>query len=253
MFKTTTTLAQAISMAAAAPMTADYGYEKAVAVLASENLKFVPRSDIPEDADLEGTHLIKLIADQGAVHAWLDVEIYESEFLRPWIQIYRTATEYTPEQLLNVQKLLIALSAEFDIYSQKYEFDIVRKMFQPFLKREMDGMYRIEKGSMEPAGEQFKVHALAGRAGAEVYDQTQTDSTMKDGDLLDLGGGNIGILLQAWPTVVCGEIDQFHKLADGVSFDSYLEGKYSAAALKAREIAALALQNATPANAASGI
>ena len=112
----------------------------------------------------------------------------------------------------------------------------------PFQKSEMDGMYRIEKGCMKPALEQFKIHAFAGRASADVYDQTQTDSSIKDGDLLDLGGGNIGILLQAWPTVVCGEIDQFHTLADGESFDSYQEGKYSAAARKAREIAALAVR-----------
>ena len=80
------------------------------------------------------------------------------------------------------------------------------------------------------------VHDFVGTAPVEVYDRTQTDDSIKDGDVLNLGNGNVAILMKAWPTVVLGEIEHFHRLATGVTFDSVDDGKYAASAAKAREL-----------------
>ena len=66
-----------------------------------------------------------------------------------------------------------------------------------------------------PDDVQISVHDFAGEYSGDVYDQTQTDCRIKDGDVLDLGCGNVAILVQAWPTIVAGEIEHFHTLAPG--------------------------------------
>jgi len=81
------------------------------------------------------------------------------------------------------------------------------------------------------------VHDFTGRFSGDVYDQTQTDSSIKDGDVLDLGQGNVAIMVKAWPTIAVGEIEHFHTLESGSSFDTLEAGKYAASAVKAREVA----------------
>lgn len=85
------------------------------------------------------------------------------------------------------------------------------------------------------------VHDFTGQYSGDVYDQTQTDNSIKDGDVLDLGAGNVAIMVEAWPTIVVGEIEQFHKLSIGASFETYKAGRYAASAKKAREISSLVL------------
>ncbi len=80
------------------------------------------------------------------------------------------------------------------------------------------------------------VHCFKGKPPREVYDQTQTDDSLKDGDVLSLGNGNVAILMKAWPTIVYGEIEDFHRLAPGQDFDSIDGGKYAASAAKARKL-----------------
>lgn len=80
------------------------------------------------------------------------------------------------------------------------------------------------------------VHAFEGKPPSEVYDQTQTDESIKDGDVLNLGNGNVAILMAAWPTIVFGEIEGFHRLAPGQNFDSIDGGKYAASAATARKL-----------------
>ena len=80
------------------------------------------------------------------------------------------------------------------------------------------------------------VHNFVGTSPGEVYDQTQIDDSIKDGDVLNLGQGNVAILMKAWPTVVVGEIEHFHRLASGVTIESVDDGKYAASAAKAREV-----------------
>ena len=80
------------------------------------------------------------------------------------------------------------------------------------------------------------VHCFKGKPPREVYDQTQTDDSIKDGDVLSLGNGNVAILMKAWPTIVYGEIEDFHRLAPGQDFHSIDSGKYAASAAKARKL-----------------
>ena len=81
------------------------------------------------------------------------------------------------------------------------------------------------------------VHNFIGESPGDVYDRTQTDDSIKDGDILNLGNGNIAILVQAWPTVVCGEIEHFHKIEDGYEFEKIDNGKYALSVTKARAVA----------------
>lgn len=78
------------------------------------------------------------------------------------------------------------------------------------------------------------VHDFTGKSSREAYDQTQC--LCKDGDIINLGNGNVAIMVQAWPTVVVGEIETFHRLESGQTFESLDDGKYAASAAKARQI-----------------
>lgn len=84
--------------------------------------------------------------------------------------------------------------------------------------------------------QEITVHNFAGECSGDVYDRTQTDDTIKDGDVLNLGNGNVAILVEAWPTTVTGEIKHFHRLEAGVTFETLDDGKYAPSAAKARDI-----------------
>ena len=57
-----------------------------------------------------------------------------------------------------------------------------------------------------------------------------------DGDVLNLGDGNVAIVVEVWPVVVLGDIEDFQRLAYGSSFETIDGGKYAASAAKAREL-----------------
>lgn len=86
------------------------------------------------------------------------------------------------------------------------------------------------------AHREIHVHDFAGCEPRDVYDRTQVDDSIKDGDVLNLGNGNVAILVKAWPTIVVGEIEQFHRLKAGTCFESFAKGKYAASAAKARVV-----------------
>ena len=90
--------------------------------------------------------------------------------------------------------------------------------------------------SREVVQREITVHNFRGTPPGEVYDQTQIDDSIKDGDVLNLGSGNVAILMKAWPMVIFGEIEHFHRLSSGVTFESVDDGKYAASAAKAREV-----------------
>jgi hypothetical protein len=72
----------------------------------------------------------------------------------------------------------------------------------------------------------------------EAYDLTQTDDTIKDGDVLIVGSeGVVGVMVGAWPTAATKAHGQFHGLADGFTLDSIDGGKYAAAAKVADKMA----------------
>ena len=90
--------------------------------------------------------------------------------------------------------------------------------------------------SREVVQREITIHNFRGTPPGEVYDQTQIDDSIKDGDVLNLGSGNVAILMKAWPMVIFGEIEHFHRLSSGVTFESVDDGKYAASAAKAREL-----------------
>lgn len=73
----------------------------------------------------------------------------------------------------------------------------------------------------------MKIHNLRDKSHHEVYDQTQTDESIGDGDVLLLSGGGIGVLIGAYPTIIHGTSDVLHQLNDGVSLDDLDDGRYS--------------------------
>lgn len=66
-------------------------------------------------------------------------------------------------------------------------------------------------------------------SGHEAYDVTQSNENLKDGDVLHLSTGN-AVLMSAWPVIVTGDIDQFHRLGSDYSWDTIDNGKYAKAA-----------------------
>jgi hypothetical protein len=94
-----------------------------------------------------------------------------------------------------------------------------------------------------------QVHRFPGLTSGEVYDRTQTDDTIKDGDVLvvppnevEQHDGIVGILVEAWPVVIHGgDVDgidnQFHRLDHIGDFLDH-EPKYVDSVELARETSA---------------
>ena len=94
----------------------------------------------------------------------------------------------------------------------------------------------MSKQQEQAAQRTITVHDFAGFDPRYVYDRTQTDVSIMDGDVLNLGDGNVAIVVKAWPVVVLGDIEDFQRLAYGSSFETIDGGKYAASAAKAREL-----------------
>lgn len=71
-----------------------------------------------------------------------------------------------------------------------------------------------------------KVIDMTKEAPESLYDLTQTNDNIKDGDVLNAGRGNIGIMVDAWPTIAFGKIKGFHTLQAGHTFYTLDGGKY---------------------------
>jgi len=72
----------------------------------------------------------------------------------------------------------------------------------------------------------------------DVYDWTQCEDGLRDGDVfLFANGTRAGILVKAWPTLVDGDGVHLHTLA-GVTWETLGGGKYAAAAAVAAKLVA---------------
>ena len=58
-----------------------------------------------------------------------------------------------------------------------------------------------------------------------AYDRTQTDDSIRDGDVL-VFRKSVGIQIQAWPTIVRGLPGEFHSLLEGSSWGDVDRGRY---------------------------
>jgi len=74
-----------------------------------------------------------------------------------------------------------------------------------------------------------KVHDFSHMSDGDIYDQTQWDDTIRDGDVL-IGSKGAGILVDAWPVVVTGHMEEFHKLSPDISWEEFEDGKYAKSA-----------------------
>ena len=90
-----------------------------------------------------------------------------------------------------------------------------------------------------------KVHDFSNLDDGDVYDITQTDDSIADGDVLKLSGGRSAILYQAWPTMVVGTSDSLHHLKDDRKFEQIAGGRYVKSAALAKSAAGSATESIT--------
>jgi hypothetical protein len=64
----------------------------------------------------------------------------------------------------------------------------------------------------------YQVHDLSSYHDGEVYDISQTNHYIEDGDVLITSSG-FAIMYEAWPVRVTGESLILHRLVDGLTFD----------------------------------
>lgn len=72
----------------------------------------------------------------------------------------------------------------------------------------------------------YQVHDLSDYNDGEVYDISQTNHFIEDGDII-IANNCFAIMFEAWPVVVTGESVILHRLIDGLTFDDVFanEGK----------------------------
>jgi len=81
-----------------------------------------------------------------------------------------------------------------------------------------------------------KVHDFSDMDDGAVYDMTQTDDNIRDGDVLKLSGGRTGVLIKAWPTMVVGDSDALHSLNSTTTWKTMDRGRYLHSAELAKSI-----------------
>jgi hypothetical protein len=82
---------------------------------------------------------------------------------------------------------------------------------------------------------EISVHDFTNMSPREMYDETQTNDNVKDGDVL-VGADGVGILVKAWPVVVSGNIPGFHQLKTDSSWSNIENGKYLESVEKAQGV-----------------
>lgn len=82
----------------------------------------------------------------------------------------------------------------------------------------------------------MRVHDLSHLTPEQAYDETQTNDAIKDRDVINMGNGNVAIMVKAWPVVACGSIEGFHAITEG--WEVYDGGRYEESHMAALEVAA---------------
>lgn len=76
-------------------------------------------------------------------------------------------------------------------------------------------------------------HHFENLSDGEVYNETQTNEEIHDGDILLLSGNRTAILCKAWPVMVRGTSLDLHRLADDTDWCHFEAGKYLGASKEA--------------------
>lgn len=70
-----------------------------------------------------------------------------------------------------------------------------------------------------------KVHTFD--SSKEAYDASQTQDEIHDGDLLFVPSEQLaGVLVGAWPVAVTEQRGEFHRLAEGITWETFEDGRY---------------------------
>lgn len=83
---------------------------------------------------------------------------------------------------------------------------------------------------------QIKIHDLSHLSAEDAYDETQTNPNIKDRDVINMGSGNVAVMVKAWPVVACGSIEGFHTIK--AAWECFEGGRYEESHMAAMEIAA---------------
>lgn len=82
----------------------------------------------------------------------------------------------------------------------------------------------------------MNIHDMQLLTDGQVYDKTQTDGDIKDGDVFLLSDGRSAFMYRAWPTMVVGQSTVLHSMLSEANFRKDYP-KYGPSIDKAREIA----------------
>lgn len=82
----------------------------------------------------------------------------------------------------------------------------------------------------------MRVHDLSHLTPEQAYDETQTNPNIKDGDVINMGNGNVAVMVKAWPVVACGDIEDFPTFH--AQWETYDGGRYEESHMQALEVAA---------------
>jgi len=104
--------------------------------------------------------------------------------------------------------------------ARKKVYDKAVKKSDKIAMKNYDDEKRQKREAREP-----QVHDLRHLSHGEAYDETQTNSKIKDGDVLRVKGGT-AVMLRAWPTMVHGKSDTLHSFKNGVSIHDVEGGSY---------------------------
>lgn len=58
-----------------------------------------------------------------------------------------------------------------------------------------------------------------------LYSETQCNDNIKDGDIL-VCQGMVAIMVKAWPVSIGQSLGGFHTLAEGITWETFENGKY---------------------------
>jgi len=71
----------------------------------------------------------------------------------------------------------------------------------------------------------YQVHDLSSYSDGEIYDITQTNHFIEDGDVI-IANTCFALMFKAWPVVITGESSVFHRLTDGYTYDEVFADEY---------------------------
>lgn len=128
-----------------------------------------------------------------------------------------------------ILKNLISVDQDFGSYGVEKLKEENGRIYYEF--KDNDYKDKIEKVA-DP-----QIHTYDTYDSEDVYDITQSDDNIKDGDVLVVKKEKIiGILVGAWPYAITSNVGMFHKFVSDQSWNNMENGKYLESYKKALEI-----------------